>query len=154
MCSAHILGDNYLTYNEALVTVNLQKLSLRREQLCLKFARKAENNSKHKEWFKPTRQSNTRQNRNRYCATVARTGRLLRSPIPYLTGLLNAKNKWIILYIPGLLWHWMETVPVSACFSTLWCFYLMLHITWKINLLSLLLLLYAWKKKERKYLVR
>ena len=92
-CALHIiLGDNYLTYNEALVTVNLQKLSLGREQLCLIFARKAENNSTHKEWFKLTRQSNTRQNPNRYCATVSRTGRLLRSPIPYLTGLLNAKK--------------------------------------------------------------
>ena len=40
---------------------NLQMLSIRREQLGLNFARKAEKNPKHKEWFKPTMPSKTRQ---------------------------------------------------------------------------------------------
>ena len=93
-CALHIfLGDKYASYKEALGTTNLQMLGIRREELCLNFARKAVKNPKHKEWFKPTMPSKTRQSQKTYCDAIARTGRLQKSPIPYLTNLLNKKLK-------------------------------------------------------------
>ena len=85
-----ILGDNYLSYKNALQSVNLTSLESRREQICLKFARRASKHPKHNKWFKAnTMNVNTRQEKTRYCEVVARTGRYQKSPISYLTNLLN-----------------------------------------------------------------
>ena len=46
-----LLGDSYTSYEYALTLVNLESLELRREKLCLKFAKKAEKNDKHQNWF-------------------------------------------------------------------------------------------------------
>ena len=87
-----IMGDSYFSYKEALAYVNLAMLDVRREKLCLKFARKAVKNRKHNKWFKPNKASKTRQKQEKYCSAVARTDRLLKGPICYLTNLLN-KNE-------------------------------------------------------------
>ena len=84
-----ILGDQYESYRHALQATNLESLEARREKLCLKFAKKAERNTKHKNWFKLRPKVSTRQEDTKYCSTVARTGRLKKSPIPHLTDLLN-----------------------------------------------------------------
>ena len=89
-CALHIiLGDQYLSYADALETANLDSLDTRRENLCLKFAKKAVKDVKHSNWFKPKPQLPTRQTQDRYFKSVARTDRLMTSPICYLTKLLN-----------------------------------------------------------------
>ena len=51
--AAHIiLGSSYLSYKDALKTLNLESLKTRRDNLCLKFAKKAEKDKKFKHWFK------------------------------------------------------------------------------------------------------
>ena len=47
-----ILGDKFLSYDNALKMTNLECLKSRRVKLCLKFARKAEKNKKHNHWFR------------------------------------------------------------------------------------------------------
>ena len=85
-----ILGDKYLSYRSALRHTGLQTLESRRDKLCLKFARKAEKHPKHKQWFKLSKKAaNTRQKQPKYCTVLANKGRYRRSPISYLTSLLN-----------------------------------------------------------------
>ena len=84
-----ILGDQYESYKNALKTTNLESLETRREKLCLKFGKKAERNAKHMNWFKLKPNVPTRQEDTKYWSTIARTGRLKKSPIPHLTDLLN-----------------------------------------------------------------
>ena len=84
-----ILGDDYLYYQNALKISALNSLDVRRTNLCLKFARKAELDEKHSNWFKPKPILPTRQPKDKYCKPIARTDRLLNSPICYLTRLLN-----------------------------------------------------------------
>ena len=84
-----ILGQKYENYENALKITNLCTLEARREKLCLKFAKKAEKHMKHKNWFKPRQQTNTRQQNLKYCEVTARTDRLKKSSIPYLTNILN-----------------------------------------------------------------
>ena len=78
-----ILGDKYDSYRNALKATNLETLETRRDRLCLKFGKKAEKNSKHKNWFKLKHRTLTRQEGAKYCKTIARTGRLKKSPITY-----------------------------------------------------------------------
>ena len=85
-----ILGDQYESYRNALNMTNLVTLDARRDKLCLKFAhKKTEKNIKHKNWFKPKQNVNTRHVDSKYCSTLARTNRLMKSPISYLTTLLH-----------------------------------------------------------------
>ena len=94
-CALHIiLGDNYLSYEDALNTTKLETLKCRRDQLSLKFALKAEKHSKFNNWFKPHQSKiKTRQKQDKYCHVLARTMRLMKSPISYLTTLLNNHKK-------------------------------------------------------------
>ena len=89
-CALHIiLGDSYEGYRNALELSNLESLESRRDKLCLKFAKKAVKNDKHTNWFIPKADLPTRQVQNKYRKVLARTGRLMTSPISYLTNLLN-----------------------------------------------------------------
>ena len=85
-----VLGGQYVSYKCALKYTGMETLESRREKLCLKFAKKAEKHPKHKAWFKPcNKTANTRQEKTRYCPVVANKGRYKKSPISYLTSLLN-----------------------------------------------------------------
>ena len=84
-----ILGDGYSNYENALETVKLETLEVRRTKLCLNFARKAEKDQKYRHWFRERPINNTRQPTEKYWGPVARTKRLKQSAIPYLTSLLN-----------------------------------------------------------------
>ena len=87
-----ILGPHYSSYRSALESVSLLTLEERRENLCKKFAVKASKNSKHKEWFKVNpKVTITRQKQPFYCPVISRTKRFDKSPISYLTKLLNKK---------------------------------------------------------------
>ena len=50
-CCHRIMGDNFEGYEDALAELNLQRLSDRRNMLCLNFARKAIKSKKYKNWF-------------------------------------------------------------------------------------------------------
>ena len=85
-----ILGEKYLSYRSALKQTGLQTLESRREKLCLKFVKKAVKNTKHRKWFKVSHKTaKTRQKQTKYCKVVANKGRYQKSPIGYLTSLLN-----------------------------------------------------------------
>ena len=85
-----VLGNDYLSYRNALNTVNMDSLDNRRSKLCLKFAKKSSKNKKHKHWFKvKSATKNTRQRKTKFCEVVANHIRYKKSPLGYLTNLLN-----------------------------------------------------------------
>ena len=47
-----VLGNGYISYDNALKISNLETLEKRRDKLSLKFALKAEKHQKFKKWFK------------------------------------------------------------------------------------------------------
>ena len=87
---AIILGKKYINYENALSTLNIERLCVRREKLCLKFAKKSLASEKFSSWF--VRDENV-QNTRRLVKTVkpalARTTRFGKSALPYLTTILN-----------------------------------------------------------------
>ena len=90
---AVILDKEYIKYNHALQTVGLKTLCERRTELCSKFATKALKNEKFSNWFCPTEQHgmDTRSIKLPMKAVNARTCRFEKSPLAYLTRLLNDK---------------------------------------------------------------
>ena len=87
-----ILGDNYHDYKHALRMANLESLEERRIHLCEKFAYKAVKHQKHTNWFKAnSKVTKTRQVQPTLCPVISRTIRFQKSPISYLTDLLNTK---------------------------------------------------------------
>ena len=83
--AAHIiLGERYISYRQALKTLNLQSLQSRRDKLCLK-------HTKFQKWFKPAHYSqDTRQEKFKYCKVQAKHNRFEKSPLCFLTKMLNA----------------------------------------------------------------
>ena len=98
-CALHvILGENYQSYTQAIFTLGVEKLSQRRFRLSLNFARRCEKNQKYANWFKLSENSippnrNTRGGMNtkltKYTPVPYRTERYQKSPLPFLTNLLN-----------------------------------------------------------------
>ena len=85
-----ILGESYLSYSNALKTLNLDTLESRRVKLTLNFALRAEKHPKFKSWFKLNSKTvNTRGNPKKYCDVQANHARYEKSPLPYITRLLN-----------------------------------------------------------------
>ena len=90
---AVILDKEYKSYNQALLTTNLKSLHDRRNNLCRKFALKAIKHEKFSTWFCPTKEVNmkTRKAKTLLKPVSARTTRYEKSPVAYLTRLLNEK---------------------------------------------------------------
>jgi len=93
--AAHIiLGEDYSSYRVALKLLNLDSLESRRNKLCLNFVIKAEKHPKFKSWFTLTNPKlNTRKdkfkNKDRYLNVNAKHSRLAKSPLGFLTKMLN-----------------------------------------------------------------
>ena len=88
---AIILGRSYTTYSEALEALKIETLESRRTQLCLNFALKAARNPKFYSWFAPNQtEVNTRSEKLPFKKINCRTRRFRKSPLPYLTDLLNS----------------------------------------------------------------
>ena len=83
-----ILGRNYSSYSEALVDLKMETLCDRRKQICLSFAEKAQKHEKFRNWFKLREEPN----QSTFIEVPFRTIRYKKSPLPYLTKLLNEKN--------------------------------------------------------------
>ena len=90
---AVILDKEYKSYNQALKTTNLKTLQERRKELCRKFASKALKHEKFSTWFCPNKEigMKTRTAKTLLKPVSARTIRYEKSPIAYLTRLLNEK---------------------------------------------------------------
>ena len=86
-----ILGQNYKSYNSALKLTGLDKLADRRKRICMTFARRAQKHPKFSKWFKPSIQRKSRIPQPKFCPPVYRTERFKKSPLCYLTSLLNSK---------------------------------------------------------------
>ena len=86
-----ILGTEYKSYNHALKSTELEKLSDRRKKICIKFARRAQKHPKFSSWFKLNTKTNSRIQQPKFCPPVYRTERFRKSPISYRTNLLNSK---------------------------------------------------------------
>ena len=88
---AIILEEQYLSYKNALKNMDLVTLSERRYNLSLKFAKKAVKHDKFSNWFTPSSRPaiNTRSIKPAFKPVQARLARYLKSPISYLTKLLN-----------------------------------------------------------------
>ena len=87
-----MLGDKYESYSRALKLTGLETLESRRIKLCSKFASKSMKHPKHSNWYKVnTKVTNTRQQQPKFRPVVSRTVRFSRSPISFLTDILNKK---------------------------------------------------------------
>ena len=89
---AIILSPDYRSYEEALAKTELERLDKRRIKLSLSFAKKSAKHTEHSSWFcKQDLNTNmqTRSFKQPYKPVQARTNRLLKSPVPYFTQLLN-----------------------------------------------------------------
>ena len=87
-----VLGSDYGSYQNALNLSNLETLESRRITLCRRFATKAAKHPKHQHWFQVTDSNapNTRSEKLKYKLPLCRLSRFQKSPIPYLTSLLNS----------------------------------------------------------------
>ena len=86
-----ILSDQYSSYNSALKTTGLEKLADRRRKICMKFARRAQKHSKFSKWFRPNPKRITRVKQPKFCTVICKKKRFKKSPLSYLTNLLNSK---------------------------------------------------------------
>ena len=94
-----ILGPSYICYENALSQTALKRLDERRDQLCLTFAKKTLKHPLHSSWFKKQPENthiHTRQAKPKFLPVQARTQRLQKSPVPYMTQLLNDNAKKLI----------------------------------------------------------
>ena len=82
-----MLGSSYTGYYNAMETLNLPSLSDRRLKKCTKFALKTAKNPKYKAWFQ--KMPNRTRTAKPYYEYYARTERYRKSPLFYLTSLLN-----------------------------------------------------------------
>ena len=91
---AIILGSEYLSYRSALRSLNLETLESRRVKLTLKFGLKSEKHEKFKKWFTPaTKAYSTRLEKFKYCSVRAKHTRFQKSPLSFLTKLLNMHHR-------------------------------------------------------------
>ena len=89
-----ILGRNYRSYEEALNILEFTTLEERRVKLCENFARKSIKHQKFKHWFKQNEQeikisTRNKEKRDKFNPVRTRTERYRKSPLPYLTDILN-----------------------------------------------------------------
>ena len=85
-----LLGKEYLSYENSLNTLGMNRLDDRRELLCAKFAKKAQKSDKFSAWFvRDEKVINTRSRPKNVKEVETRTTRFRKSALPYLTSILN-----------------------------------------------------------------
>ena len=88
-----IYGNNYENYQKALNMASLVTLEERRVSLCKKFAMKCVKHPKHSKWFVKAKYTRpARVKRNKFLPVRSRTAKFGKSPVAYLTQLLNDMN--------------------------------------------------------------
>ena len=89
-----ILGSDYISYRNALKILCLDSLETRRVKLTLKFGLKSAKHSKFRKWFKVSNKMyNTRHDGPKYCPVRAFHSRFEKSPLSFLTKLLNLHHE-------------------------------------------------------------
>ena len=84
-------GRSNFTYGMGLVTLNLETLSERREKLCHTFAQKTLK-SRHSDIFQKHENQHDTRNKVQFIEHKANTQRCYKSPVNYLTRLLNGSG--------------------------------------------------------------
>ena len=90
-----ILGEKYFSYKNALNVMKMDSLEMRRQNLCLKFAKQCIKNEKLKNMF-PRSQNKHRMDKRsgeKFVVNKAFTERYRRSAIPNMQRLLNNLEK-------------------------------------------------------------
>ena len=88
----HIIqGKSDLSYNQSCENLGLKQLYLRRNEICERFAMKTATGGRHMELFERIENNghNTRSNKSKYKEHTCKKSRFYKSPLPYLTRLLN-----------------------------------------------------------------
>ena len=90
---AVILGKNYGSYEAALAKLKLDRLDTRRVSLCLSFAVKCTNSTRHSSMFPHNSNYRTSmRNPKPFLEFSCNTSRYYNSSIPYMSRLLNKKH--------------------------------------------------------------
>ena len=84
-----VTGRCDMSYDMALVILNLEPLYVRREKLCEKFAKKTIK-SRHSDIFQQNQSEYNTRNKFRFTENKSNTSRCYNSPINYLTRILNS----------------------------------------------------------------
>ena len=89
-----ILGDKYVGYKNSLLKLDMENLSDRRNDLCLKFAKKCVKNPKTKHMFPETMKKHHMETRmpDKFLVQHANTERFRKSSIIYMQHLLNEND--------------------------------------------------------------
>ena len=82
------LEKREFNYDMALVTLDIEPLEVRREKLCLSFARKTLK-SRHKDMFMDNKSQHFTRENPAFIEKKCNTRRFFKSPLKYLTRLLN-----------------------------------------------------------------
>ena len=92
ICVNVILCDTEweIPYKIGCTLLGIEPLSLRREELCIRFIQKCSQNPMHSDLFTMGQNVNTRQEKQLYREFTTRTNRFFDSPLCYLTRLLNS----------------------------------------------------------------
>ena len=85
-----ILAEEYYSYTDSLEVLELDSLENRRVELCKTFANKAFKHEKHTNWFWSPHSRPETRNQTECTPVWTRTSRYRKSPLPYLTQLLNS----------------------------------------------------------------
>ena len=91
---AIILEEEYVSYKNAVNILDMKTLEERRHELCFKFAMRAKENDKYTNWFcqSETKAVETRSVKPELKPVQARLRKFEKSPLFYLTKLLNDKK--------------------------------------------------------------
>ena len=86
-----ILRDRYINYKNALNVTGLETLEVRRQKLCLKFAKACISNDKFSDMFPRTKKDHSMEKRKKEVFLVkrAKTARLRKSAIVNMQKMLN-----------------------------------------------------------------
>ena len=96
-----ILGVGYVSHANALDTLVFEDLNTRRIRLCSNFVKKSVKNPRYNNWFSKNvavpppigTRPGTKKDFTEYQPVRTRTDRFRKSPLPYLTELLNTVKK-------------------------------------------------------------
>jgi hypothetical protein len=92
-----IYGEAYCGFENTLKVASILRPTVQLSRMTAKFAAKSAKHPKFSQWFQPAPVSavNTRSNKNTqvFASVPTRTDRYKKSPIPYITELLNAKSQ-------------------------------------------------------------
>ena len=90
-----ILGEKYISYENALNVVRMDSLEMRRQNICLKFAKQCIRNEKLRNIFPRNYSSHSMEKRSgeKFVVKKALTERYKRSAIPNMQRLLNKNER-------------------------------------------------------------